>query len=151
MQYLMYISINVPNINKIWVIVRKKNFNQNFNQIVDVTRPPNRHIPTNANLLAKIFRWKIWLKIRKCLTDCKWFLRRCILKFRQCILFCYFVIISSWKKAMTLHLKQEANGLYRSLDHKRLFTNFLSKGFIIAYQEAQCRVHWYTSSISYKS
>ena len=144
MQYLMYISINVPNINKIWVIVRKQNFNQNFNQIVDVTRPPNRHIPTNANLLAKIFRWK-------CLTDCKWFLRRCILKFRQCILFCYFVIISSWKKAMTLHLKQEANGLYRSLDHKRLFTNFLSKGFIIAYQEAQCRVHWYTSSISYKS
>ena len=41
----------------IWVIVRKQNFNQNFNLIVDAR-------PTIANLLAKIFRWKIQLKIK---------------------------------------------------------------------------------------
>ena len=47
-----YQSIPFKNI---WVIVRK----QNFNLIVDATRPPA--IPTNANLLAEIFRWKILL------------------------------------------------------------------------------------------
>ena len=45
----------------IWVIVRKQNLNQNFNLIVDATRPPA--IPTNANLLAEIFHWKVRLKM----------------------------------------------------------------------------------------
>ena len=43
---------------KIWVIVRKQNFNQNSNLYCG--RPPA--IPTIANLLAEIFRWKIRLK-----------------------------------------------------------------------------------------
>ena len=63
MQYLTYISINVPNINtfpfkNIWVIVRKQNFNQNFNLIMDAASPSNRQpaILTKANLLAEIFK-----------------------------------------------------------------------------------------------
>ena len=48
----MYQSIQLKNIR---VIVRKQNFNQNFNLIVDAACPPK------TNLLAKIFRWKIRL------------------------------------------------------------------------------------------
>ena len=52
-----YQSIPFKNI---WVIVRKQIFNQNLNLIVDAARPPA--IPTNANLLAENFCWKIRLK-----------------------------------------------------------------------------------------
>ena len=47
-------------LNKFTPFPRKEK-NQNFNLIVDNARPPT------ANLLAEIFRWKIWLK-----TDLLW-------------------------------------------------------------------------------
>ena len=49
-------QISINSIQKYLSIVRKQYFNENFNLIVDATRP------TNANLSAEIFRWKIWLK-----------------------------------------------------------------------------------------
>ena len=53
-------QVSINSIQSIRIIVRKQNFNQNFNLIVDAARPVA--ILTNANLLAEIFRWKIRLK-----------------------------------------------------------------------------------------
>ena len=66
MQYLTYISINVPSINQFHsktseLLSEKKPLIQSFNLIVDAARLPA--IPTNANLLA--VRWKIRLKSNK--------------------------------------------------------------------------------------
>ena len=43
--------MNVPSINNIWVIVRKQNFNQNFNLNVDAaTRPPSAPPPKRKSI-----------------------------------------------------------------------------------------------------
>ena len=38
-------QVSINSIQNIWIIVRKQNFNQNFNLIVDAARPPYRPTP----------------------------------------------------------------------------------------------------------